>query len=567
LDRWGGLRTRGAQTRKHVSFSKPKRPESLFGEPDPSLSFEHCINLYLERRFLPWRRDGGRILVAIAGDASRDLAWLRAYFGRVVAVPIGQAALDEALARRFRKCLSRDSVYALASKRPMFSARIRMTRLQKAVTVAGGAVCAAAVCVAPLTILHGFVAVAAAGFGLSSAARLALAFCGMRSNCVEPIGAPRLRHGKDLPVYTILVPLYREAAVLPRLTKALLALDYPKDRLDIKLIVEEDDLETRTVADSFADFGAFEIVVVPLSRPRTKPKACNFALNFARGEYLVIYDAEDRPEPDQLQKAVAAFRNAPPEVVCLQARLAIDNAADSWISAIFSIDYDVWFSALLPGLDRLRLPMPLGGTSNHFRIRSLREANGWDPFNVTEDADLGIRLTQLGHRVAMLDSTTYEEAPNQLGVWIRQRTRWLKGYMQTLLVHTRNPAGFLHRVGFRGALALQLFLGGVVLSALANALLWLVFLVSVISPHWVGEAVSQNWLVSISGGGLLASNTLLAGFALTSRHRSMHSRLFFYGAGFVLYWMLISVAAWRALWQLAFSPFLWEKTPHGCRLR
>ena len=286
-------------------------------------------------------------------------------------------------------------------------------------------------------------------------------------------------------------------------------------------------------------------------------------MRFARGEYLVIYDAEDRPEPDQLRKAVASFRKAPRKTACLQARLAIYNADESWISQIFALDYSIWFKALLPGLDRFGVPMPLGGTSNHFRTSILREVCGWDPFNVTEDADLGIRLAQLGYRVSMLDSTTFEEAPSRFRPWLRQRSRWLKGYMQTCLVHTREPVALTKRVGFRGVAVIQLFIGGVVWSALVNPVLWLIFLLSCLQAQTNSETQVLETLARISGLGLLTTNTLLAWLALAGTRRANRFAVMAYGPTFMFYWMLVSIAAYRGLWQLIFKPFFWEKTPHG----
>ena len=221
---------------------------------------------------------------------------------------------------------------------------------------------------------------------------------------------------------------------------------------------------------------------MPPSQPQTKPKACNFALRFARGEYLVIYDAEDRPEPDQLRKVVATFRRAPPNTACLQCRLNYFNANENWLTRMFTLDYSLWFDQVLPGLERLNMPIPLGGTSNHFRIDVLRELRAWDPFNVTEDADLGIRLTQKGYRVGVVDSTTFEEASCQAGNWIRQRSRWIKGYMQTLLVHTRRPLHLIRSTGPLGFLGFVFFIGGTVLSGLLNPIFWALYLVWLVAP-------------------------------------------------------------------------------------
>ena len=216
---------------------------------------------------------------------------------------------------------------------------------------------------------------------------------------------------------------------------------------------------------------------MPPSQPQTKPKACNFALRFARGEYLVIYDAEDRPEPDQLRKVVATFRRSPPNTACLQCRLNYYNASENWLTRMFTLDYALWFDQVLPGLERLNMPIPLGGTSNHFRIDVLRELHAWDPFNVTEDADLGIRIGQKGYRVGVVDSTTFEEASCHAGNWIRQRSRWIKGYMQTLLVHTRRPLHLIRSAGPLGFLGFVFFIGGTVLSGLLNPIFWVLYLV------------------------------------------------------------------------------------------
>jgi len=197
------------------------------------------------------------------------------------------------------------------------------------------------------------------------------------------------------------------------------------------------------------------IIVVPDGQPRTKPKACNVGLRFAHGEFLVIYDAEDRPAPDQLRRAVAAFRAAPPEMVCLQARLSYWNVDENALTRFFTLEYAHWFDLMLDGLAALRLPIPLGGTSNHFRVQPLRMVGAWDPHNVTEDADLGLRVAAQGMTVSTLASTTLEEACCRPWPWIKQRTRWIKGYMQTALVHTRHPIRFVRAAGLHAAATLQ----------------------------------------------------------------------------------------------------------------
>ncbi|HEY8950023.1 MAG TPA: glycosyltransferase [Rhizomicrobium sp.] len=362
-----------------------------------------------------------------------------------------------------------------------------------------------------------------------------------------------------LPIYSILVPLYREANVMPALVRSLRALDYPKDLLDIKLIVECDDDETAVVADAVATLhSCFSVIRVPPGTPRTKPRACNYAMPFALGEFTVIFDAEDRPEPDQLRKAVTAFRAMPDSVACLQARLNFYNANENWLTRMFALDYALWFDYLLPGLDRLNIPMPLGGTSNHFRTEALRAIHCWDPYNVTEDADLGIRLARVGLRVRTLDSTTFEEATNSLGNWLRQRSRWLKGYMQTWLVHMRSPVTLVRNAGLGGFVGFQLFVGGTFLSALVNPILWAIFLTSEIFGAPLTGAAAH---VSILG--LAAGNSLFAYLAMLGPFRRGWLELAPYGLTAPVYWLLISCAGARALWQLITRPWHWDKTAHG----
>ncbi len=246
----------------------------------------------------------------------------------------------------------------------------------------------------------------------------------------------------ELPTYTVLVPLYKEREIADKIVSAALSLDYPREKLDVKLLLEEDDDETRRAVEGMDLPGCVEVVIVPKGLPRTKPRACNHGLERARGEFLVIYDAEDRPDRDQLKKAVSIFRQLERtrkarKVVCLQAKLNYYNPRQNWLTKFFTLEYTQWFDLFLPGLHVLGVPIPLGGTSNHFRTDALRELGGWDPFNVAEDCDLGMRLYKKGYRTAVFDSTTWEEANSDLGNWIRQRSRWVKGYVQTHLVHTR----------------------------------------------------------------------------------------------------------------------------------
>ncbi|MCL4768370.1 MAG: glycosyltransferase [Hyphomicrobiaceae bacterium] len=384
----------------------------------------------------------------------------------------------------------------------------------------------------------------------------------------EPRSANRIPDA-DLPVYSVLIPMFRESQVLPDLVTAISALDYPTAKLDVLLVLESVDAETRRVAASLELPGFMRVIEVPDSQPRTKPKALNYALQFARGDYVVVYDAEDVPEPDQLRRAIAGFCDSRADTICLQGRLNVHNVRDGWLARHFALEYTVLFDVTLPGLARLGLPIPLGGTSNHLPRAVLDRWIGWDPFNVTEDADLGIRLARTCGRVEMLDSTTWEEAPVRFQVWLRQRTRWLKGWMQTYLVHTRQPRRLLRDLGPVAFAGFHLYSGGLLLSALVFPVFFGMAVLELIGGDWLtppdllpGRVL---WtLAAFNIAAAYAASVLAAVVAVRRRGRAWLAL----GAPFApVYWLLISVAAYRALFHLATAPHLWEKTEHRSRSR
>lgn len=370
---------------------------------------------------------------------------------------------------------------------------------------------------------------------------------------------PAMPPDVDLPIFTVLCPLYREAESVPNLLASLKLLDYPSDRLDFKCVLEADDAATFHAVATAATAAALalDIVIVPKGGPRTKPRALNAALAHARGTLLVIYDAEDRPEPDQLRKAAAAMAAGPPTLVCLQARLNYYNRKTSWITRLFAIEYALLFDLVLPGLVRLGAPVPLGGTSNIFRTAALRAVHGWDDFNVTEDADLGLRLAAAGGRVGMLDSTTYEEATDRIGPWVRQRTRWIKGYLQTWLVHMRPGLRPAH---WRGQVTLHLIVGGVVVAALLNPIFWALYCWWIVT----GATIVLPPLVAALGvAALLAGNLFhLWLFLLAPTRRGWHD-LVPIALTAPIYWILQSVAGYCAVWQFIRRPHYWAKTAHS----
>jgi cellulose synthase/poly-beta-1,6-N-acetylglucosamine synthase-like glycosyltransferase len=341
--------------------------------------------------------------------------------------------------------------------------------------------------------------------------------------------------------------------------------DYPKERLDIKLVVEQDDAETRHALDQMQLPPPFEIVVAPTAGPRTKPKALNAALPFVRGRYVAVFDIEDRPDPQQLRIALAAFERGDPGLACVQARLTIDNTRDNWLTRLFTAEYAGLFDVFLPGLAAWRMPLPLGGTSNHFHTATLRALGGWDPYNVTEDADLGMRLARAGYHTTLVPSSTYEEAPSRLVPWIKQRTRWFKGYLQTWAVHMRAPGKLWRELGPGGFLVFQLVIGGAVLAALVHGIFAGVLAGQIASGLFFSGKVSVFeqlfaglYLVTLITGYLFSA---LLGLIGLSRRRLLLSAP--YLVLLPVYWLLLSFSAWRAVLQLIRAPYRWEKTDHG----
>lgn len=365
-----------------------------------------------------------------------------------------------------------------------------------------------------------------------------------------------------LPFYSVLIALHREADALPGLVAAISALDYPCDRLEILFITEEDDAETRRAFGRIELPAHMRIVRVPRGQPKTKPRALNYALRKARGTLIAVFDAEDLPAPDQLRKAASMFSAADRRLACVQGRLRIHNAADGAIARQFALEYGALFHAVLPALDRLGLPLPLGGTSNHFRREALAAAGAWDPFNVTEDADLGIRLARLGYRVQMLDSETLEEAPVTGRGWLGQRTRWLKGWMQTYLVHMRSPLRLWRELGAWGFFGFQLTLGGMIASALMHP-----WFFALLSWRWLaGQGVLTEtdaiwWLSTfnvVAGYGVGAALNAVVAWRLGGGRRAVVAVILL-----PIYWLAISWAAYRAVFDLRRRPYHWEKTAHG----
>ncbi len=400
---------------------------------------------------------------------------------------------------------------------------------------------------------------------LISSYKLLLVYCSVRFDSEIRFTSAELAELDEstLPVFSILIPLYHESESVGSLVRSLCRMDYPRDKLDIQLLLEEDDTLTREAVAAVSLPPEFRCTVVPVSLPRTKPKACNIGLALARGDYLVIYDAEDQPEPDQLKKAAAAFRQCGPEVVCLQSKLNFYNPRQNVLTRFFSAEYSAWFDLNLPGLSSLHAMMPLGGTSNHFRTEPLRQLLGWDAYNVAEDCDLGVRICRFGWKTRMLDTTTWEEACGDFPFWIRQRTRWFKGYMQAWFVHTREPVKLVRELGFRNSIHFLMLIGGMLFCLLANPVFWTFTAFWFVHRLKALDALFPPPIFLMGAVCLFIGNFAFVYSGALGCYRRRYYDLVKYALLMPPYWFCMSFAAWRALGQLITNPFKWEKTRHG----
>ncbi|NNM71694.1 glycosyltransferase [Enterovirga sp. DB1703] len=449
----------------------------------------------------------------------------------------------------------------LAARHPEFSYRGGASRLQLGLAYLAGLGSGLLSAWAPAESWACASIVLGGAFLGSTALRLAAA---LERVPVEPARPPPRIPDRDLPVYTVLIALHREARVVPRLLRAVAAIDYPAAKLDVKIVIEAGDAETAQALSSAPLPGFAEVIVAPEGEPRTKPRALNVALPLARGEFVTVYDAEDVPEPGQLRLAVSFFRRSPPEVACLQARLVIDNAHDGWLTRMFAIEYAALFDVTNPALARFDLPVPLGGTSNHFRRSVLQALGGWDAWNVTEDADLGFRLAAAGYRVADLPSATLEEAPHHLGAWLRQRTRWMKGFLQVSVTHSRRPWETLRRLGPLRAFGAWAMSFGTVASALGFP----AFMVLAADALVTGRLLAADTPLAIAsasvGATLFAAGLLAITIPpLEGVRRRGWSSLLPLVALMPVYYCLVSLAAWRGLLEFVLEPQRWNKTEHG----
>lgn len=536
--------------------------------PEASLFRPADMGHYLARQYVPIGREGAALTLATSepSEALRDFAQ-KHYRCEVHLVVASAREIQHYLSTRAATATTRVARLGLRRRYPQLVAdRTVMPHQLQGLGLMLVAITALAI-MAPQSAWHMLLIACNIFYAATLIIKLVFYREGAIAEREQRAGEQALRahaaalDDAHLPVYSILVPMYRESsAVMARLIANLAALDYPKEKLDIKLICEADDTACLADLKALHPPAYMEIVAVAPSQPRTKPKACNVALMRLRGEYAVIYDAEDAPAPDQLKCALAMFAQGDETLACVQARLNYYNRDENTLTQMFSLEYSALFRLLLPALERMGLPIPLGGTSNHLRTAALISAGGWDAFNVTEDADLGIRLAYLGFTTRTLPSLTLEESPISVRAWMMQRTRWIKGYIQTWLVYIRDRAVLKQRLGTRGYYGFQFFIGAPALTFLLAPFFWAAFIVSL--SGMFAESLS-GWMQVICAfsfvGGTL-SHWLFARKAMQVEGWHGMGRAFYL---YPFYWLLHSVAAARAMWQLVTAPHYWEKTVHG----
>jgi len=534
---------------------------------DPADVLEHDnIDIHLTRNASIRISRGSRIVTVHVPQAA-DLPAQEAFparlsgFRETAAIAAPGTIREAVWAARGRERVARTTRH-LDETRPSASARSILSAPQAYVLAAAKALAVTCLVAAPgQTLLAAHVALS--GFFLASnILRILAGFLGARPR--RPVLPTHLPG--DLPVYTILVALRHEAEIAPHLVRALDRLHWPKSKLDVKFICEEDDAETIAALSDARPGPHCEIVRVPEYHPMTKPKALQYALAGARGSLVAVYDAEDVPNPAQLLEAWCLFQEGDAHLACVQAPLAIANYRDGWLTTIFALEYSGLFRALVPFLGRFGLPIPLGGTSNHFRREALEAVGGWDPHNVTEDADLGFRLYRAGYRTRVAYHATIEAAPDTISVWLKQRARWLKGWLQTWLVTMRHPVGAAREFGWRGFVTFQILIAGMLASSLlypamlavlalypARFALGLPLLPA--GPHmllWCVDLanIAASFLVFLFLG--WRNMTLVERRGIRCRRMAM----------LPFYWLIMSAAAWRALRQIVRHPHHWDKTPH-----
>ncbi|MBU2357768.1 MAG: glycosyltransferase [Alphaproteobacteria bacterium] len=505
---------------------------------------------------LPWRRMGDCTLI-LSPDYARFLRQQPALTAALGPVRMGVSMPDQitgALARDFGADLVRRAETRLPAADSCRS--WRAGRAMGWVVVAALALVAATVA-APVAVITAFSALAVVLLVLTGGIKVAAALSGLRTDAAPSLASP----DGPLPIITLLVPLYRERAIADHLLTRLEALDYPRERLDVCLVLEDNDTTTKEALGRTRLLTWMRSITVPEGTLRTKPRALNYALDFARGSIVGVYDAEDAPATDQLRIVAATFARADPQVACLQGVLDYYNSS----TRCFTLEYASWFRVVLPGYARMGLVVPLGGTTLFFRRDILERLGGWDAHNVTEDADLGLRLARAGYRTAFIPSVTEEEANGRFWPWVKQRSRWLKGYGVTWCVHMRDPGALWRDLGPWRFFGVQVLFAGTLSQFLLAPLVWSFWLVPFGVHHPAADLLPRPVFWAMVG---LFIACELANFAIAALavRRAGKGWLIPWALTLQLYFPLGAVACYKGLLELTWKPFYWHKTAHGILL-
>jgi cellulose synthase/poly-beta-1,6-N-acetylglucosamine synthase-like glycosyltransferase len=533
--------------------------DPVLNPADPRLIERFGAQLCLKHRVLPWRSVSGRVTV-LATSPDRFLRVrdaLVAIFGPVHLAIVTTDNLDAALSRMCHKTLMQNAEY-----RTQHHESCRGWQAGKALRWGLGIVLIILSCLIVWPKISFLVLCGWAVFTLilNTILKVAAAILYLFPKPSGSIPAnPQLAH---LPIVTILVPLFHERDIAGALIKRLSQLNYPPDRLDVCLVLEADDSTTQNALAATQLPFWMRAIRVPLGTLQTKPRALNYALSFAKGSIICVYDAEDAPAPDQLNIVVNRFAQRGPEVACLQGRLDFYNSHSNWLARCFTIEYATWFRIMLPGLERLGLAIPLGGTTLFFRREILESLGGWDAHNVTEDADLGIRLARHGYRTEIIDTVTQEEANARAWPWVKQRSRWLKGYAITYGVHMRSPMKLWRDLGAWRFFGVQLLFAGTISQFLLAPLLWSFWLLVFGLPHPLDGVLNPNVALTFAGIFLLSEiiGITVSAIAVSSAGKR---DLIKWSPTLHLYFPLAALAAYKGVIELATKPFYWEKTSHG----
>ncbi|MDJ0827592.1 MAG: glycosyltransferase [Rhodobacter sp.] len=531
--------------------------------PDIRLVEAYGLERCLADGLLPWRRKDGVTEIASARPeqfADHRTA-LEDLYGPVRMVVTSETDLHRAVLDKHPVTLAARAETRVPAPE---SCRAWPARALRRAAAALGLLLVAGLIWAPAAVFFAFAAWAILTLVAGTALKLAAALAQVRADRQARAPAPEDPDAPimaRLPSVSILVPLYRERAIASRLIERLNRIDYPRELLDICLVVEADDKVTCDTLEAIRLPPHIRQIVVPHSTLKTKPRALNYALDFCRGTIVGVYDAEDAPAPDQIHRVVRRFHERGPDVACLQGVLDFYNARTNWVSRCFTIEYAAWFRVLLPGLTRLGVVIPLGGTTLFFRRDVLTELGGWDAHNVTEDADLGIRLARRGYRTELIDTVTEEEANCWAWPWIKQRSRWLKGYMMTWAVHMRAPRRLLAELGPWRFLGIQLLFLGTISQFLLAPILWSFWLVPLGAPHPLLslDVPTLSLVFTI----FLASELIGLAVAAYAVRGPKHRFLTPWAPVLMLYFPLAALAAYKGLAELLFRPFFWDKTEHG----